>query len=86
MFLDLWHGTCRNCFATPEMDPGHASFVFTATLAHWQKLCEGSLNPVTAMALMKLRVTGNMAYVMKFSQASVAMVACTQAIPTDWEI
>ncbi len=86
LWLDLHHGTCRGSFSatTPEAHP--APFVYTAKLANWQKICEGQLNQVTAMATMKLKVKGNMAQVMRYSQASVAMVKCALVVPTSWDV
>jgi putative sterol carrier protein len=86
LWLDLHHGTCRGFFSATSPDDKPAPFVYTATLANWQKICEGQLNPVTAMATMKLKVKGNMAQVMRYSQASVAMVKCALVVPTSWDV
>jgi putative sterol carrier protein len=65
-YLDLWHGTCRKA----EYQPGPSAYpkpVFTLT-ANYDDITgvlTGKLNPMTAMMTMKLKVQGNMGYMMR---------------------
>jgi putative sterol carrier protein len=65
-YLDLWHGTCRKTEYNPDPST-HSKPVFTLTAGYEDitGILTGKLNPMTAMMTMKLKVQGNMAYMMR---------------------
>jgi putative sterol carrier protein len=65
-YLDLWHGKCRKA----EYKPDAAAypkpvFVLSATYNNIVAVLTGKLSPMTAMMTMKLKVQGNMGYMMR---------------------
>ena len=65
-YLDLWHGTCRKVDYKPE--PGsypNPTFTLTATYNDITSILKGKLNPMTAMMTSKLKVKGNLGYMMR---------------------
>lgn len=87
LWLDIYEGKCRDVAAwTSTGDPAtrDAPFVFRARTAIWRRLCEGTLHPTTALATRQLKVTGNMLQVMRYAQATVAMVKSAQEVSTSW--
>jgi putative sterol carrier protein len=65
-YLDLWHGKCRKA----EYEPDAAAhpkptFTLTANYEDITAILTGRLNPMTAMMTMKLKVQGNMGYMMR---------------------
>jgi putative sterol carrier protein len=65
-YLDLWHGTCRKAEYNPDPS-AHPKPVFTLTAGYEDitGILTGKLNPMTAMMTMKLKVQGNMGYMMR---------------------
>jgi len=65
-YLDLWHGTCRKAEYLPELESHpNPTFILTATYGNITAILSGKLNPMTAMMTSKLRVKGNMGYMMR---------------------
>lgn len=65
-YLDLWHGKCRKVEYKP--DPSaypKPVFILTATYNNITAILGGKMNPMTAMMTMKLKVQGNMGYMMR---------------------
>ena len=65
-YLDLWHGTCRKVDYKPALE-SYPSPVFTLTASYNNitAILSGKLNPMTAMMTNKLKVKGNMGYMMR---------------------
>lgn len=79
--LYLKDGICENC----EMvkDPSKtAPFKLTATYANWKKIIDGKVNPTQAMLTGQMKVEGNMALLLRYASAAIAMVKVAQSIPT----
>ena len=67
IYLDLWHGKCRAAHIVDEDHPlaGVPTFTLSAPLANFAKILEGKLDPMQVMLTRKLRVSGNMVYMMR---------------------
>jgi len=65
IYLDLWHGACRNAKLVPGLEGMNAAFTLTATYDDITKILTGKLDPMQAMMIRKLRVQGSMAYMMR---------------------
>ncbi len=65
-YLDLWHGACRKVEykPLPEAHP-NPTFILTASYKDITSMLMGRLNPMTAMMTSKLKVKGNMSYMMR---------------------
>ena len=64
-YLDLWHGRSRAVEFVVHPDGKSAAFTISAPFTNWLRILRGELNPIQAMATMKLKVRGNMAYIMR---------------------
>jgi putative sterol carrier protein len=86
LYTDLWHGECRKAFmvseATPLAQP--AEFAIEAPLATWRKVLEKKLDPIMGLMTRQLKLTGNLAKVMKAPKAAVELVHCCTLIETEW--
>jgi len=79
--LYLKDGKCEKCEVIRE-ENGNAPFVLTATYANWKKIIDGKINPTQAMLTGQLKVKGNMALILRYASAAIAMVKVAQSIPT----
>ncbi len=82
MYLDLWHGTCRRVSAHTEGDPGMPKPAFTlrAPRSTLLRVMEGQLDPMQAMVTRKLKVEGNMAYMMMNVPTVLDFVRCCRQV------
>jgi putative sterol carrier protein len=65
-YLDLWHGKCRKVVFKPVASAyPNPTFTLTATYNNLTSILAGKMNPMTAMMTMKLKVQGNMGYMMR---------------------
>lgn len=65
LYLDLWHGKCRGSAVLRDPNEKNPAFVLSATLENYRRILEGQLDPMQAMLTRKLKVQGNMAYMMR---------------------
>ena len=89
VFVDLWHGECREARAATETDQEQARFVLAARASTWRDVLNGRLAPLMAMMSGKLRLTrGSMANLIPFAGAArELMLAATEMetiFPYDW--
>lgn len=65
-YLDLWHGSCRKVDYNPGIEAyPNPTFTLRAGYNNITAIVSGKLNPMTAMMTSKLKVKGNMGYMMR---------------------
>ncbi|MHA1480409.1 MAG: SCP2 sterol-binding domain-containing protein [Candidatus Thorarchaeota archaeon] len=81
LYLDLWHGDCREAHvAAPDED---AEFVYEGTLANWVKLIAGEIDPIKGLMSRKFKLPkGDMGKVMRATKAAAELVLTAQRVPT----
>ena len=84
MYMDLWHGECRDAFQVKDPSEKSPAFVMTASLDVWQKVVGQDLDPIKGMMTRQLKLKGNMMKIMKAPKAAIELVNCTAAIDTAW--
>lgn len=84
VFLDLHQGACRGAHAVADAEASGAAFSIGASYADWRKILGGTLDPITAVMLGKLRVGGDKSAVIRHARAAKAMVACAAGVETEW--
>lgn len=82
MYMDLWHGECRDAFRVD--DPGQKSpaFVMNAPVAIWKQVFEKKIDPIRGLVSGKLKLQGNMMKVIKAPKAAIELVECCTKIDT----
>jgi putative sterol carrier protein len=82
LYLDLWHGRCRKVESLPpEASPlRKAKFVLRALRRHFLKVVTGELDPMQAMMTRRLRVEGNMAYMLRNVPTVLDFVRCCRLV------
>ncbi len=86
LYMDLWHGKCRDAYAVEEGKDVQAAFTISAPVANWKKVMTGKVNPIQAMMTGLLKLRGNMAVVMKSVRAAKELVDSSTRIPTDFPL
>jgi len=83
VYLDLWHGTCREAKIISTLGGLNPAFTLTATYEDITKILTGKLDPMQAMMIRKLRVQGSMAYMMRNVPTVLDFVRVAREATTD---
>jgi putative sterol carrier protein len=81
MYFDLWHGHCRLAEYNPAPS-SHAGAKFTlrSQYSNFASILVGRMDPMTAMMTSKLKVDGNLAYMMRNVPTVLDFVRCAREI------
>ena len=84
IYLDLWHGKCRDAHMIDAEDKRVVAFTLRATFDNFVRILLGELDPMQAMLTRKLQVQGSMAYMMRNVPVVLDFVRCAQEITQDY--
>jgi putative sterol carrier protein len=84
LYMDLWHGECREAFEATDLSAKKPEFVINAPLDIWRKVIEAKLPPIRGMMTRQLKLKGNMAKIMKAPKAATELVNCCTLVETTW--
>jgi putative sterol carrier protein len=85
VFLDLWHGHCREARAAGEDDLDTAPYVITAAAAVWQEVLEGRVEPLWAFLSGKLKLArGSVSLLLPYVKAARELLAAARRVPTEF--
>jgi len=82
IYMDLWHGEARDIRLVDAEEGARAKFVITGGYERWKQVVKGELEPIKGMMQGKLKLRGNLAYVVRFVGAAKELVSCTTRVPT----
>ncbi len=80
IYLDLWHGKCRDAYLIPKGEEQDAAFIFRAPFNNFVRVLKGELDPMQAMLTRKLVVKGSMPYMMRNVPTVLEFVRCAQDV------
>jgi putative sterol carrier protein len=74
------------CTAARTLDPlvVTAPFVLRAPYPVWKRIVRGALDPVLAVVLRQVTLTGSLSTLMHHVGAAKALIACARVVPTDF--
>lgn len=84
LYLDLWHGQCREAFKVADPNVKMPAFRLAAPSSIWQKVLSGNLDPIRGLMSGQLKLQGNMIKIMQAPKAATELVAAAQKVVTDW--
>lgn len=84
LYMDLWHGECRDAYEVTDPSSSQAEFSIAAPLPVWQKVLEQKLDPIRGLVSRQLKMKGNMMKVMKAPKAAVELVNSCAQVDTSW--
>jgi putative sterol carrier protein len=84
MYMDLWHGECRDAFAVDDPGQKEPAFVLSAPLPIWRKVLDKKLDPIRGLMTRQLKLKGNMMKIMKVPKAATELVECCTRLDTEW--
>lgn len=79
LYLDLWHGKCREVEERNEIGESPA-FILRSGYSNFMEILNGRLDPMQAMMTRKLNVKGNMLVMMRNVPTVLDFVRCAREI------
>ena len=86
LYMDLWHGKCREAYALAEGDHLKPVFHLTGPVATWKKVMTKKLDPMAALMTGQLKLSGNMAMIMRNVRAAKELVESCTRVPTEYPV
>jgi putative sterol carrier protein len=86
LYMDLWHGKCREAFEVADDSAKKPVFRMNAPVATWKKVLTKRLDPIQGLVTGQLKLKGNMAMVMKNVKAAKELVESCTRIETEFPI
>ncbi len=81
--LDLHEGACRSYEWVTDPSRAEANFIISASYRDWVDVVTGRVHPVAALMAGRLKVEkGDVATLIRYAQAAVAMVEAAKRVPT----
>ncbi len=80
LYLDVWHGVCREATYFADLQARVAGYTISATLATWRKVLTSELDPMQGMMTRQLRVDGNIVKLMQYMKAAQELIRCATQI------
>jgi putative sterol carrier protein len=79
LYMDLYHGKCRNAYALGKNDQISPAFKLSGPVGTWKDVIIKKLDPMQAMMTGRLKLKGNMAIVLRNVRAAKELVeSCTR--------
>ena len=84
MYMDLWHGKCREAFEVKDENVKNPAFRMSAPYPNWKKVIIKELDPIKGLITQRLKLKGDMTMVMKNVKAAQELVNCCTKIQTQF--
>ena len=84
MYLDLWHGECRDAVILADPSVKTPEFEVSGKVPSWKKVIDKKVDPIQALITRQLKLKGNMAKVLKSVKAAQELVNAATTVPTEF--
>ena len=84
MYMDLWHGDCRDAFIVEDESVKNPEFRINASVSAWKQVITKQLDPIQALMTRRLKLKGNMMKIMRAVKAAQELVNCCTQVPTEF--
>jgi putative sterol carrier protein len=83
VWLDLWHGECRDARYDLGSEEGEkARFIIRAPYTRWKQVIRQELDPVKGMMQGKLKLRGDLPTIVRYVKAATELVNIAASVPT----
>lgn len=86
LYMDLFHGRCRAAYAVDDPAAITPAYRLSGPVTVWKKVMTKKLDPMQAMMTGQLKLSGNMAVVMRNVRAAKELVESCTRIDTEFPI
>jgi putative sterol carrier protein len=86
LYMDLWHGKCRDAYLVQDSSTLVPAFRLSGPVMTWKKVMTKKLDPMQAMMTGQLKLTGNMGIIMRNVRAAKELVESCTRIETEFPV
>ena len=86
LYMDLWHGKCRDAYEVTDESAKTPVFRMSAPVATWKKVLTKKLDPIQGLVTGQLKLKGNMSMVMKSVKAAKELVESCTRVETEFPV
>ena len=84
VYLDLWHGQCRDAFLMEDASTKTPEFEVSGKIPSWKKVIGKQVDPIQALITRQLKLKGNMAKVLRVVKAAQELVNSATRVETEF--
>ena len=84
VYLDLWHGACRDAFLMADPSTKTPEFEVSGKIPSWKKVMGKQVDPIQALITRQLKLKGNMAKVLRAVKAAQELVNSATRVETEF--
>jgi putative sterol carrier protein len=84
LYMDLWHGECRDAYQADDPARKTPAFELRGSLTAWRKVIEKEVHPFSSIMSRQLKLKGNMTKIIRVPNAAIQLVECCTRIDTEW--
>jgi putative sterol carrier protein len=84
LYMDLWHGECRDAFLVEDSSVKSPVFELRASLDVWQGVLNKKIDPIQGIMKRRLRLNGPMVKILKAPKAAIELVEACTRLDTEW--
>lgn len=84
VYLDLWHGECRDAYTVADPSSKTPEFEVSGKVSSYKKVIEKKVDPIQALITRQLKLKGNMAKILRSVKATQELVNAATEVPTEF--
>ena len=84
VYLDLWHGACRDAYLVADPSTKTPEFEVSGKIPSWKKVMGKQVDPIQALITRQLKLKGNMAKVLRAVKAAQELVNSATRVETEF--
>jgi putative sterol carrier protein len=86
MYIDLYHGQCRQAFVPEDYTALKPEFYISGRVSAWKEIADRKIDPIKALMTRKISVKGNITKIMRNVKAANALIDCSTQFETKFPI
>ncbi len=84
VYIDLWHGACRDACVPADSSTKSPEFEISGKIPIWKKVLGKQLDPVQALLTRQIKLKGNMSKVLRETKVAQEMIKSAASVPTEF--
>ena len=84
VYLDLWHGACRDAFVPADSSTKSPEFEISGKIAIWKKVLGKQLDPAQALLTRQIKLKGNMTKLMRETKVAQELIKSAASVPSEF--
>ena len=84
LYVDLWHGKCREAHPVENPEEKNPAYRLKASPRVWKRIITKELDPIKGIMTRQLLLEGDMLQVMRSVKAARELVNCVAQVPTEF--